>query len=287
MGPAMSVGTLLRPLLFGVALLALGCERASPAPLPAAPEATHEVQPVPAPTAVKTELVIFAAASLKGAFEALSQRFEASHPGADVQFNFAGTQEIRMQLEHGAHADLFASADVKHMQALVERHLVETPLVFAENEPVLVVYAGSKVPIAGLAELPSASRLVFGAIDVPIGRYTTEILNNAEQKYGAGYRKRVESRVVSRELNVRQVLAKVTLGEADAAIVYRSDVTPARQQISVTSIPKELNVVAHYPIAVVQGARHAALARAWLELLRSAEGRASLLRAGFRSPDGS
>jgi len=270
----------LRTSLICSLLLALACENAQPDP------ATRAASPPPAPAA-ETELTIFAAASLKAAFESLGAGFEASHPGAEVQFNFAGTQEIRMQVEHGAPADVIAAADEKHMQALLERQLVLAPRVFAENEPVLAVYARAKHPVSDLAELPSAGRLVFGVPEVPIGRYTSEILDRAEQKYGSGYRQQVEGRVVSRELNVRQVLAKVILGEADAAIVYRSDVTPPRPEIRVVDIPKELNVVACYPIAVVKSSQHAQLARAWLQLVRSAEGQAALRKAGFRPLEGS
>jgi molybdate transport system substrate-binding protein len=255
------------------ASVGFGCERVTPDPPAATP-------------VLASELVIFAAASLKGAFTELGRTFETSHPGVEVSLNFAGTQEIRMQLEHGAQADVFASADEKQMRPLVEQKLVKTPYVFAENEPVLAVYAGSKAPLESLADLSSASRLVFGDSQVPIGRYTIEILTRAEQEYGKGYRERVESRVVSRELNVRQVLAKVTLGEADAAIVYRSDVTPPKQDIRVVEIPQDLNVVARYPVAIVARAEHEALAHAFLELLRSANGQATLRSTGFRSPAG-
>jgi len=279
---------IVRRTLLGLALgvcsfLTLACDRRTPDSLPPQPAAPT---PAPAP-APKTELMVFAASSLKQAFEAAGASFEAAHPGADIVFNFAGTQEIRRQLEFGARADLFASADAQHMQALVEKKLVQMPHVFAENEPVLAVFEGSTTPIKDFSELPSVARLVVGAPDVPIGRYATEILDRAEQKYGPGFRVRVESKIVSRELNVRQVLAKVTLGEADAAIVYRSDVTPPRAKVRALDIPSDVNVVAHYPIAIVAQTTHADLARDWLELLRSPIGQGALRDAGFRPIDGS
>src|SRR6478736_3974909 len=279
---------ILRRTLLGLALgltafLTLACDRRSPDSLPLQPAAPTPV-PTPAP---KTELMVFAASSLKQAFEAAGASFEAAHPAVDIVFNFAGTQEIRRQLEFGARADVFASADEKHMQALVEKKLVHTPQVFAENEPVLAVFEGSTTPIVQFSELPKVARLVVGAPDVPIGRYTTEIFDRAEQKYGPGFVARVESKIASRELNVRQVLAKVTLGEADAAIVYRSDVPPPRSKVRAVDIPNDVNVVARYPIAVVQQTSHEDLARAWLELLGSPIGQGALRDAGFRPIDGS
>jgi molybdate transport system substrate-binding protein len=274
------------------ALLGLALSIAASLTLACEQKHSEERQAVPAEVpppvaAAKTELMVFAASSLKQAFEAAGASFEAAHPGADIVFNFGGTQEIRRQLEFGARADVFASADEKHMQALVEKKLVQTPRVFAENEPVLAVFEGSATPIQEFSELPSVSRLVVGAADVPIGRYTTEILDRAEQKYGPGFRVRVESKIASRELNVRQVLAKVTLGEADAAVVYRSDVTPPRAKVRAVDIPSDVNVVARYPIAVVQQTNQGELARAWLELLRSPIGQGALRDAGFRPIDGS
>src|SRR5262249_9632714 len=148
-------------------------------------------------------------------FAELGQRFERSHRGVRVVFNLAGSQELRTQIENGAPADVLATADQKHMQALVEERSASGPKVFARNEPVLVVPKGNPAGIGGLKDLPRAKRIVVGVPEVPIGAYTLQILDAASRQYGRGFRTRVEERVVSRELNVRQVLAKVTLGEAD------------------------------------------------------------------------
>lgn len=223
------------------------------------------------------ELVVFAAASLRDAFTALGPDFERAHPGARVTFNFAGTQRLRAQLEHGAPADVFASADPQHMDALLRAGRVERPVFFAQNEPVIVVAEGA--PRRDLGELPSASRLVVGTPEVPIGRYTGLILDRAALRFGSDFRVRVEARVVSRELNVRQVLAKVSLGEADAGIVYRTDVR--RERVRIVDIPAELNVVARYPIAALRAAPHPELARAWIAWVRSDAGQATLARFGF------
>jgi molybdate transport system substrate-binding protein len=227
------------------------------------------------------ELVVFEAASLKEAFAKLAVQFEKEHPGTHVVSNAAGSQELRAQIEHGAAADVFASADRRHMDALAGEGLVVSPALFACNEPVLVVRTALVKSIETLADLPRAERIVIGAPEVPIGAYTLEILRKAAAKYGADFAARVQAKVASRELNVRQVLAKVTLGEADAGIVYRSDAMAARGKVAVVAIPPELNVIAEYPIASLKAAAHAELARAWIALARSPAGAAAMREAGF------
>ncbi len=228
------------------------------------------------------QLTVFAASSLRDAFQDLGRNLEQQHPGTSVSFNFAGSQELRTQVEHGARADVFASADPRTLRALAGAGLALEPQVFARNEPVIVVPAGNPAGIHSLADLPRARRLVVGAPEVPIGEYTARILEAASRRYGPAFGAAVESRVASRELNVRQVLAKVALGEADAAIVYRTDALASRGAVEVISIPPELNVVAEYPIAVLRGAPQAGLARAFVELVLSSAGRAVLARHGFQ-----
>jgi len=228
------------------------------------------------------QLTVFAASSLRDAFQDLGRNLEQQHPGTSVSFNFAGSQELRTQVEHGARADVFASADPRTLRALAGAGLALEPQVFARNEPVIVVPAGNPAGIHSLADLPRARRLVVGAPEVPIGEYTVRILEAASRRYGPAFGAAVESRVASRELNVRQVLAKVALGEADAAIVYRTDALASRGAVEVISIPPELNVVAEYPIAVLRGAPQAGLARAFVELVLSPAGQAVLARHGFQ-----
>jgi molybdate transport system substrate-binding protein len=230
-----------------------------------------------------SEVVIFQAASLKDVFARLARRFEAGHPGLKVIANAAGSQELRAQIEHGAAADVFASADRKHMDALAAQGLVGVPVVFTCNEPVIVVRGGFTPPITTFAALPRAERIVVGTPEVPIGSYTLEILRRAAAHLGSDFSKRVEARVVSRELNVRQVLAKITLGEADAGIVYRSDALAAGDKVRVVTIPPALNVLAEYPIAPVTAAPHSELGRRWIDLVRSPAGASALGDAGFVS----
>jgi len=241
-------------------------------------------RPQPAPAAREQRLIVFAAASLREAFTAMVDGFERAHPGVEVSFNFAGTQALRTQLEQGAAVDVFASADPQHMQALVRASRASAPVVFARNEPVIVVATEAAASVRALSDLPSAARIVIGAPEVPIGRYTLQILDRAAPALGSDFRARVEAKVASRELNVRQVLAKVALGEAQAGVVYRTDALASRERVGVVTIPPDLNVLAEYLIAVVNGAPHRELARAWVDFVVSAEGQRVLGSAGFLAP---
>lgn len=225
--------------------------------------------------------MVFAAASLRETFTDMARDFEQTHPRVRLSFNFAGTQELRTQLEHGARADVFASADLRHMEALVRAGRVAEDWVFARNEPVLVISKEAKAMVRSLADLPKLDRIIVGTPEVPIGRYTAQILERASESLGPDFRARVEARVVSRESNVRQVLTKVRLGEAQAGFVYRTDVSPEQDEVAVITLPAASNVVAAYPIALVKGAHHPQLARAWILLLRSNAGQRALARAGF------
>jgi len=227
------------------------------------------------------QLTVFAASSLGEAFTELGGLFEQEHPGVTVAFNFAGSQELRTQLEHGARADVVASADKRQMQALVAARLAGTPSIFARNEPVLVVPRGNPAGIHDLADLPRARRIVLGAEVVPIGAYSARVLAAAAARYGARYGQAVEERISSRELNVRQVLAKVKLGEADAGIVYRTDAIAAGGTVEAIPLPAGLAARAEYPIAVVRGAPEPKWADGFVRLVLSPAGRAVLARHGF------
>jgi len=226
-------------------------------------------------------LTVFAAASLRETFIGLGTTFERDHPGVTVRFNFAGSQELRTQIEHGAPADVFASADLRQMDLARSAALVEPPVPFATNAPVIVVPADNPGKVRSLADLASVKRLVIGTPEVPIGAYTLQILERARAQLGADFPARVQARVVSRELNVRQVLTKVSLGEADAGIVYRTDARSAGDRVRVVEIPPDINVVAEYPIATVIRAPRPELARQWVALVTGPAGQAALAEAGF------
>ena len=239
----------------------------------------------PATAAPARELIVFAAASLRESFETLGHLFEARHPGVRVRFNLAGSQELRFQIQQGAKADVFASADLVHATAAAEAGLTDKPRIFARNLPVVVVPHANPAGLKSFADLPRAAHLVIGAPGVPIGRYTLAIFKKAAATYGDGFGKTLDSRIASRELNVRQVLAKVSLGEADAGVVYRSDAVTAKTAVDIIDIPTTINVVAEYAVAPVKAALQPALARQWCDLLLSTEGSAVLAKAGFLAND--
>lgn len=260
----------------------LGCKQegsSAEAPAPA----TALTTPAAAAPVAKTDLIVSAAASLRDAFTAMSEDFKRAHPGAEIKFNFAGTQELRTQLEQGAAVDVFASADQRHMNELQTAGRVVAPALFARNEPVIAVAKDATTKIRDLSDLPNAERLVIGTPEVPIGRYTLQILDRAATTRGADFRAKVEAKVASRELNVKQVLAKIKLGEAQAGIVYRTDAR-STPEVTLVDIPADVNVIAEYPIAVVKDAPHPTLARAWVDFVVSEAGQRALKDAGFLPP---
>jgi molybdate transport system substrate-binding protein len=227
------------------------------------------------------ELVVFAAASLREVFQGLALSFEKHHPNLKVRFNFAGSQDLRVQIEQGAKVDVFASADWKHMRLLATQNIVSAPAVFARNLPVLVVPKNNPAQLHSFADLPKVTHLVIGAPEVPIGAYTETIFAAAEKLYGKAFHEQILARVRSRELNVRQVLTKVALGEADAGIVYKTDALTMPEKVQVIEIPGTINVITEYPIAAVTAAPHSDPARALVKFVLSREGQKTLTAAGF------
>jgi molybdate transport system substrate-binding protein len=233
-----------------------------------------------------TTLTVFAAASLAEPFSRLGKSFEADHPGTTIRFNFAGSQQLVLQMQQGAKADVFASADERWMQAAKDSGLVDgEPVLFARNELVVVLPIANPAGIKRLQDLSrSGIKLVIAADAVPVGRYTREMLGklSAQPGFGPKYGQQVLANVASYEDNVKGVIAKVQLGEADAGVVYRSDATGSgASQVSVLAIPEAANVIASYPIAVIRGASSPELAGAFVELVRSAAGQESLKKSGF------
>ena len=231
--------------------------------------------------AVETgRLSVYAATSLTEAFTELETAFEATHPGVDVAITFAGTQVLRLQIEQGAQADVFASANPEHMQALVDSGLVGESRVFARNDLVIIVPSDNPAGIAELGDIVNAQRLVLGTANVPVGQYAREVLRRAAPTHEEGFEAIVMSRVVSQETNVRLARVKVELGEADAAIVYRTD-AGSSDAVRVIEIPREVNVLAEYPIGVVERTTMRGTAEAWVSLVTSPEGIEILRRHGF------
>lgn len=254
------------------AAAALGGCRAS-----SAPEAGGD-----APAAT-TRLTVFAASSLTEAFRDVAEAFERAHPGVEVETSFAGSQVLRLQLEQGAEADVFASANEGHMDALVEAGVVDASAPFAGNRLVVITPRDDPAGIATFADLGRAERLVIGADTVPVGVYTRRLLERARGTLGDGFVDAVRASVASEESNVRLVRAKVALGEADAAIVYRTDAR-ASDRVRVVEVPDALAVRARYVVGPVTRAARPEGARAFVAFVRSPEGRAILERHGFEAP---
>jgi len=231
-------------------------------------------------------LSVFAAASLTDAFSDLGRRFEATHPGVRVRFNFAGSQQLALQLQQGARADLFASADPRWMNAVRDGGLVlGDPVAFAENRLVVILPQANPGLIRGLGDLAGKGvKLVVAAEAVPIGRYTKEVLDRLSglPGYGSDYAARVLANVVSFEDNVKGIVAKVQLGEADAGVVYQSDAAGSgSRRLATLPIPDSANVRASYPLAVLKGSGSPALARAFAALVLSPDGQGILARWGL------
>jgi len=255
-----------------------------------APEGdTPRHAPAPGEEQAETEatLTVFAAASLAGAFAAIEQAFEVVHPGVDVVLNLAGSQQLAQQLGLGAPADVFASANPQQMQAAVEAGRVESdaPQPFASNRLVVVVPEDNPAGPVRLQDLARPGlRLVLAAEEVPVGRYSRHFLEKAsrDEAFGAEYGQQVLAQVASFEQNVRAVLTKVALGEADAGIVYTSDLVGAGADgVARIDIPDAFNSVAFYPIAPVSESPHPDLARAFVVFVLSSEGQEILTRYGF------
>lgn len=234
----------------------------------------------------RTGLQIYAASSLTEAFTEIESAFELVHPDTDVRLTFAGSQTLRIQIQEGAPADVFASADPGHVQALEAAGLVNGGQVFARNELVVIVPPDNPAGIESFADLPRAQRIVLGTENVPIGRYARLALARAGAEgggpggYPPSFADDVLARVVSEEANVRLVRAKVELGEADAAIVYRTDAL-ASAGVRMVEIPATANVGANYLIALVTDAGNRDAGTDWIAFVLSDEGRGILARHGF------
>ena len=219
------------------------------------------------------ELTVFAAASLTAAFTELGQRFTAASGGAKVTFNFAGSQALATQIQQAAPADVFASADTPNMGKV--KDLVGTPQPFASNLLAIVVEKGNPRGVRTLGDLASSDlKVVLAAEEVPAGRYAKQVLDRAG----------VRVQPVSQEDNVKAVVTKVSLGEADAGIVYVTDVTAGGDKVEGVDIPEDQNVVATYPIATVKASRAQDPAQAFVDLVLSGEGQRVLKEHGFPPP---
>jgi molybdate transport system substrate-binding protein len=219
------------------------------------------------------EITVFAAASLTAAFTELGGQYTAANDGTKVTFNFAGSQALATQIQQDAPADVFASADTGNMDKV--KDLVGTPQSFAGNLLQIVVEQGDPKDVKGLEDLARGDlKVVLAAEEVPAGKYAKQVLDKAG----------VTVKPVSLEDNVKAVVSKVSLGEADAGIVYVTDVAAGGDKVEGVDIPKHQNVSATYPIATVKASENQQKAQAFVDLVRSAEGQQVLERFGFLPP---
>ena len=240
----------------------------------------------PSPKPRKTTLEVFAAASLSDAFTEIAHKFERQRPRLSVRLNFAGSQQLASQIEQGAAADVFAAADDRWIRYLGDRGLLAgEPTVFARNRLVAIVPRTNPARIARLQDFArSGVKVVIGADAVPVGHYSRNMLRNLarDPEFGSDFAALVLRNVVSEEENVKSVVSKVQLGEADAGIVYRSDVNPTvARYVRTFAIPEGANVEASYPIVLLKDTRDQATARAFVEFVLSSEGQQILERRGL------
>jgi molybdate transport system substrate-binding protein len=220
-----------------------------------------------------SEIKVFAAASLTAAFTKIGEDFTAANGATKVTFNFAGSQALATQIQQGAPADVFASADIPNMDKV--KDLVGTPQNFASNQLQIVVEKGNPKGVKGLEDLANPDlKVVLAAPEVPAGRYAAEALGKAN----------VTVKPVSQEDNVKAVVNKVALGEADAGIVYVTDVTAGGDKVEGVDIPEDLNVLATYPIATVKASKAQDKAQAFMDLVLSDQGQQVLKQYGFLPP---
>lgn len=267
-------------LVTGIAILALlataGCTTTNPHPQ------TETGQ---------TEILVFCAASLSGAMTDIAREYEATHPGTKIILNTDSSQALYTQIRQGARADLFLSASTKQMNALQGEGQIrnDSVRIFARNRLALIIPKDNSAGITGIRDLSRPGiRLVIGTKEVPFGDYTRQALGKlaADPGYGQAYRDGVMANVISEEPTVPSLVAKIRLVEADAGIAYASDISVNDRAILTTiPIPDQYNVIATYPLGIVQDSAIPDRAAKFSEFIVSPKGSAILTRYGFIPTD--
>ncbi|MFJ3877522.1 molybdate ABC transporter substrate-binding protein [Streptomyces sp. NPDC090077] len=216
-------------------------------------------------------LTVLAASSLTDVFNTAKAAYEKSHPGTKVTISFAGSQELAAQVKQGAPADALVTADTKTMDGLKAE--TNNPTVIAKNRLVIATGKDNPFKVDELKDLADSKiKVVLAAPEVPVGRYSKQILDA----------QKIEVKPVSQEPNVRAVLSKVELGEADAGLVYKTDTIKSGDKVVSVDIPDEQNAVASYPAATLKGSKNAEAAAAFVTWLSSPEAQKILQDAGFQ-----
>jgi molybdate transport system substrate-binding protein len=229
----------------------------------------------PATSNASGPVIVFAAASLTESFNDEQTTLKSEQPALSITYNFGGSGALVTQIQQGAPADVIALADTASMQMLVDAGMVETPQTFAKNKLQILVAPGNPKNIRGLSDL-SRSDITFVTEDetVPAGKYSGQALQSAG----------VATEPVSKEVDVKSAVAKVTSGEADATIVYVTDVTAAGSKGQGVPIPDSQNVLATYPIAVLKSAKDHDAAQAFVDAMVKGSGQSALSNRGFLPP---
>jgi molybdate transport system substrate-binding protein len=231
------------------------------------------------------DILVFAASSLTESFNEIGQAFMTENPGTRVAFNFAASSTLQVQLNQGGQADAFASADEIQMGIAQQNgDLANAPVVFAHNLLTIITPAANPANIHTVCDLANPGvKIVAVQPSVPVGQYTDEMFAKAStpDQCGTDFQAKANANIVSREDNVRQLVAKVQLGEADAGVCYLTDVTPQiKPNVQEIQIPPELNSLASYPIATTRG-RNPAGGQAFMNFVLSPAGQDILAKWGF------
>jgi molybdate transport system substrate-binding protein len=221
----------------------------------------------------KANLTVLAASSLTDVFKTAAKTFEKKNPGTRLNFSFAGSQELAAQVEQGAPADALVTADTKTMDGL--KSDTGTPTVIAKNRLVIATRADNPEKVGDLKDLADTElKVVLAAPEVPVGRYSRQVLD----------RQKIRVKPVSEEPNVRAVLSKVELGEADAGIVYKTDAATVPGKVEAVEIPDDDNAVASYPAATLKSSKNSKAAAAFVKWLSTPEAQKLLRDVGFQKP---
>lgn len=225
---------------------------------------------------VTGNITLSAAASLTEAFGKIGTDFHTANPDANATFNFGSSGALELQIEGGAAADTFASADQDNMSKLQAKNLVDTPVVFARNQLVIVTKPRNPKHVKTLADLANLGVVSLCGRTVPCGKYAAQIL----QTTGVA----IPETKVTRGVDVKGALQAVATGDADAAIVYVSDATSAGSTVTTITIPDAQNAIATYPIATLKASGNAAVSDAFIKYVMSTKGQATLRSFGFLPP---
>lgn len=229
----------------------------------------------------RTELIVFAASSLTNAFEELGEQFEKANPTIDVIFNFGSSSQLTAQIIEGVQGDLFASANETQMEILLRDGQVIAPvMIFCTNSLVIGVQKGNPSNITQLSDLTNKGlRVVLAEPQTPIREYSDLIIAGSLLP---GDQTLLSDNIVSEEANVRQVVTKIALGEADAGIIYATDITPdIKSLVSAIPIPPQNNVTAQYPVAILSGSSSIEIAEEFIQFILGEKGQGILQKWGF------